>query len=80
MSPYKIIEKKKVVFDMTCFNSAFKKKINQQGDDDDGFPTKNMIRDIPDDNIAPIPSPKPAPKVIKLPSGQKTIKECLSQM
>lgn len=50
MLPYQIIEKKKVVFDMAGFNSAFKKKIYQQGYDDH-FPTEYMLRDIPEDEI-----------------------------
>ena len=54
MSPFKKIEKKTVVFDMTGFNTAFKKNVHENENDDEGVewvPTEYVLQNVPGDEI-----------------------------
>jgi hypothetical protein len=74
MSPFHIMEKKTVVFDMKGFVDCFNLMIKTENEPKVWFPKECVLREIPEDNITPTPLPKPDPKkVVKLPHGQKTL-------
>ena len=53
MSPFHIMEKKTVVFDMKGFVNCFKMRVETNTEPEVWYPKECVLREIPEDNITP---------------------------